>query len=83
MHRASRTYARPSDGYRSTTAHRAGQVQEILAQRGQHRIAGAVDRVVAATAELQGLTQLHRHQDFERIAGVTGQVLQWWPTAGK
>ncbi|MFC9913024.1 PIN domain nuclease [Streptomyces sp. NPDC127197] len=63
---------------------RARQVQEILTQRGQHRSAGAVDLVVAATAELQGLTLLHRDRDFECIAAVTGQALQWYgPDAGK
>jgi predicted nucleic acid-binding protein len=49
---------------------RAWRVQENLTQRGQHRSAGAVDLVVAATAELQGLTLLHRDRDFERIAAV-------------
>ncbi|MDO0934899.1 PIN domain nuclease [Streptomyces sp. DG2A-72] len=63
---------------------RAWQVQEILTQRGQHRSAGAVDLVVAATAELQGLTLLHRDRDFKCIAAVTGQALQWYgPDAGK
>ena len=63
---------------------RAWRVQEILSQRGQHRSAGAVDLVVAATAELQGLTLLHRDRDFEFIAAVTGQALQWYgPEAGK
>ncbi|MFF8917208.1 PIN domain nuclease [Streptomyces sp. NPDC015032] len=63
---------------------RAWQVQELLTQRGQHRSAGAVDLVVAATAELQGLTLLHRDHDFECIAAVTGQAMQWYgPVAGK
>lgn len=63
---------------------RAWQVQDILTQRGQHRSAGAVDLVVAATAELQGLTLLHRDRDFECIATVTGQALQWYgPEPGK
>ncbi|MEU5161829.1 PIN domain nuclease [Streptomyces sp. NPDC020875] len=63
---------------------RAWQVQELLTRRGQHRSAGAVDLVVAATAELQGLTLLHRDRDFDRIAAVTGQALQWFgPEAGK
>ena len=40
--------------------------------------------MVAATAELQGLTLLHRDRDFECIAAVTGQALQWYgPGAGK
>lgn len=57
---------------------RAWQVQEALTKRGQHRSAGAVDLVVAATAELQGLTLLHRDRDFDCIAAVTGQALQWY-----
>lgn len=52
--------------------------------RGQHRSAGTADLVVAATAEPQGLTLLHRDRDFECIAAVTGQALQWYgPEAGK
>ncbi|MFJ2645854.1 PIN domain nuclease [Streptomyces sp. NPDC087420] len=63
---------------------RAWQVQEALTTRGQHRGTGAVDLVVAATAELQGLTLLHRDRDFECIAAVTGQALQWYgPDIGK
>ncbi|MFI6983062.1 PIN domain nuclease [Embleya sp. NPDC050154] len=63
---------------------RAWQVQGELTDRGHHRSAGAVDLVVAATAELQGLTLLHRDRDFDCIAAVTGQALQWYgPAAGK
>jgi predicted nucleic acid-binding protein len=46
---------------------RASQVQELLTGRGEHRSAGAVDLVVAATAELQGLTLLHRDHGFDCI----------------
>jgi len=63
---------------------RAWQVQEELTSRGQHRSVGPVDLVVAATAELQGLTLLHRDRDFDCIAAVTGQALQWYgPAAAK
>jgi predicted nucleic acid-binding protein len=63
---------------------RAWQVQDALTDRGAHRGAGAVDLVVAATAEPQGLTLLHRDRDFDRIAAVTGQALQWYgPPTGK
>ncbi|MDH6215211.1 PIN domain nuclease [Streptomyces pseudovenezuelae] len=63
---------------------RAWEVQDVLTERGQHRSAGAVDLVVAATAELQGLTLLHRDRDFECIAAVTGQAVQWYgPVTGK
>jgi predicted nucleic acid-binding protein len=57
---------------------RAWDVQELLTRKGQHRSAGPVDLVVAATAELRGLTLLHRDRDFECIAAVTGQPLQWY-----
>jgi predicted nucleic acid-binding protein len=63
---------------------RAWHVQDLLTRRGQHRSAGPVDLIVAATAELQGLTLLHRDRDFESVAAVTGQALQWYgPVAGK
>ncbi|MFF8649774.1 PIN domain nuclease [Streptomyces griseoluteus] len=63
---------------------RAWQVQDALTAQGRHRSAGAVDLVVAATAELQGLTLLHRDRDFDCIAAVTGQALQWYgPEPGK
>ncbi|HCA85337.1 MAG TPA: VapC toxin family PIN domain ribonuclease [Streptomyces sp.] len=63
---------------------RAWEVQELLTQRGQHHSAGAVDLVVAATAELRGLTLLHRDHDFECIAAITGQAMQWYgPEVGK
>ncbi|GGK58820.1 ribonuclease VapC18 [Planomonospora parontospora subsp. parontospora] len=63
---------------------RAWQVQGMLTTQGWHRSAGPVDLVVAATAELRGLTLLHRDHDFDRIAAVTGQALQWYgPGAGK
>ncbi|MFJ8018613.1 PIN domain nuclease [Streptomyces sp. NPDC096339] len=62
---------------------RAWQVQEALTQQGKHRSAGAVDLVVAATAELQGLTLLHCDHDFECIAAVTGQPLQWYGPDGR
>ncbi|MFI9584402.1 PIN domain nuclease [Streptomyces sp. NPDC052236] len=62
---------------------RAWHVQEALTKQGKHRSAGAVDLVVAATAELQGLTLLHRDHDFECIAAVTGQPLQWYGPEGR
>ncbi|GAA2888921.1 PIN domain nuclease [Streptosporangium fragile] len=63
---------------------RAWQVQGMLTAHGRHRGAGPVDLVVAATAELRGLTLLHRDRDFECIAAVTGQALHWYgPEGGK
>jgi predicted nucleic acid-binding protein len=57
---------------------RAWEVQGELTSLGRHRGAGPVDLVVAATAELFGLTLLHHDQDFTTIAGVTGQALRWY-----
>jgi predicted nucleic acid-binding protein len=57
---------------------RAWEVQGELAAVGQHRGAGPVDLVIAATAELLGLTLLHHDRDFATIAGVTGQALRWY-----
>jgi predicted nucleic acid-binding protein len=46
--------------------------------KGRHRSTGPVDLMVAATAELHGLTLLHHDRDFGQIAGVTGQPLRWY-----
>lgn len=61
---------------------RAWDVQRELTQRGKHRSAGAVDLMIAATAELQGLTVLHYDRDFETVAEVTGQPTQWLAAPG-
>ena len=37
-----------------------------------------MDLVIAATAELHGLTLLHRDRDFGVIAQVTGQPVRWY-----
>jgi predicted nucleic acid-binding protein len=61
---------------------RAWQVQEELTRTGKHRSAGAVDLLIAATAELQGLILLHYDRDFETIAEATGQPTQWLAPPG-
>jgi len=55
---------------------RAVQVLTMLADRGQHRAPSIPDLIIAATAELAGLTVLHRDKDFEVIAAVTGQTVE-------
>lgn len=52
---------------------RAGEVQLLLADRGQHRAPAIPDLLVAATAELAGLVVLHDDKDFGLIAELTGQ----------
>lgn len=56
---------------------RAAEVQEALTDRGTHRSAGTVDLLVAATAELHGLTLLHYDADFLQISAVTGLRVRW------
>lgn len=55
------------------TEDRALAVQTLLADRAHHRAASVADLIVAATAELAGLTVLHLDKDFELIAEITGQ----------
>ncbi len=52
---------------------RAVEVLTLLAGRGQHRAPSVPDLIIAATAELAGLTVLHLDKDFEIIAELTGQ----------
>ena len=56
---------------------RALAVQAQLAKRSQHRGVPLPDLVIAACAESAELTVLHYDADFERIAEVTGQPVQW------
>lgn len=56
---------------------RAMDVMEGLAMAGRHRAAGIPDLLIAAVAERAGLTVLHYDEDFELIAGVTGQPMRW------
>jgi hypothetical protein len=58
---------------------RAREVQQLLTTAGEHRSAGAVDLLVAATAELTELTLLHCDRNFETIAKHTGQPTRMLP----
>jgi predicted nucleic acid-binding protein len=55
---------------------RAVEILALLADRGQHRAPSIPDLIIAATAELAGLTVLHLDKDFEVIAAVTGQPVE-------
>lgn len=56
---------------------RARAVQAALARRSQHRAAGIVDLLTAATAEHYGAIVLHYDSDFEHIGAVTAQPTRW------
>jgi predicted nucleic acid-binding protein len=58
------------------TEDRAVEILSLLADRGQHRAPSTPDLIIAATAELAGLTVLHLDKDFEIIAAVTGQPIE-------
>jgi len=62
-----------------TIEDRAVEVQQLLADRGQHRAPSVPDLLIAATAELAGLVVLHLDKDFDLIAEVTGQQTERLP----
>ena len=61
---------------------RAIDVLEGLARSGHHRAAGIPDLLIAAVAERHGLAVLHYDKDFELIATVTTQAVEWVVPAG-
>ena len=75
--RATRTRAFPLVPMAQADFDRAIQVMEALAQRGQHRAAGLPDLLIAAVAERKRLTLVHYDADFDLVAAVTGQPMQW------
>ncbi|MYA09906.1 MAG: PIN domain nuclease [Gemmatimonadetes bacterium] len=58
------------------TFQRAIEVQGLLARRGRHRVP-IPDLIIAAAAEQAGMVLLHHDADFDRIAAVTGQAVEW------
>lgn len=55
---------------------RAVEVLMLLAERGRHRAPSVPDLLIAATAELTGMTVLHVDKDFDLIADLTGQPVE-------
>jgi predicted nucleic acid-binding protein len=56
---------------------RALDVHRRLAEDSQHRHFRLPDLIIAATAEDHGATVLHYDADFDRIARITGQPVEW------
>ena len=56
---------------------RAIDVITELARRAHHRAVGLQDLVIAAVAERAGLAVLHYDADYELVAAVTGQPVEW------
>ena len=55
---------------------RAIDIQHLLARRGQHRLP-VPDLLVAAVAGINELAVIHYDADYDRIAAVTGQTVEW------
>jgi predicted nucleic acid-binding protein len=62
---------------------RALEVQILLAKAGRHRAPSIPDLLIAATAELAGLTVLHLDKDFDLVAEVTGQSCERLRAGGR
>lgn len=74
--RQRRMFAYKSIPITQATLARAIAVQGQLAKRGQHRVS-IPDLIIAAAAEEAGLTILHYDHDYDVIAEVTGQPVEW------
>ena len=77
----SRVRARRALAYRKVDLteavfNRAIDVQGLLAGRGRHRLP-IPDLIIAAAAEAARMTVLHYDADFDTIAAVTGQDMEW------
>lgn len=56
---------------------RALDVQRELARRSMTRSAGIPDLLIAAVAERHRVIVLHYDADFEHVAAITGQPVEW------
>lgn len=61
---------------------RAMDVHRLLAASSQHRHFRLPDLIIAATAEQHDATVLHYDADYDRIAAVTGQPVEWVAAKG-
>jgi predicted nucleic acid-binding protein len=75
--REEHTYAFPLVPMTQDDVDRAMDVMILLAAAQQHRSAKLPDLLIASTAERAGLTMLHYDGDFDHIARVTGQPMEW------
>ncbi len=83
-HRAMRQFrtAWPQVDMSKPVLDRAVEVQDELADRSQQRGAKIADLLIAAAAEAAGLVVLHYDHDFDLIATVTSQPVEWILPAG-
>ena len=62
----------PIEGLTPAIEELAWQSLQLLAKKGQHRAPSLADLMIAATAQLCGLTVLHLDKDFDLISNATG-----------
>jgi hypothetical protein len=74
--------ALPEAPITSGVLHRALQIAGAMAASGLHRGAKPADLVIAAAAEAADLAVLHYDDDYDRIASVTRQPMEWVAPAG-
>lgn len=56
---------------------RAEDVLAQLSKTGRHRAVSLPDLLIAAVAERSGLVVAHYDADFDIVATVTGQTVEW------
>jgi predicted nucleic acid-binding protein len=64
-------------GHHDEDWHRALDVHGALWRSGHVRAVGFSDRLIAAVAEREQVTLLHYDSDYDLIAQVTTQPMQW------
>jgi predicted nucleic acid-binding protein len=61
---------------------RALEIQRMLATRSQHRGVGLADLIIAACAGVNDATVVHYDADYDLVATVTDQPVEWVVAAG-
>ena len=64
-------------GDRDEDWHRALEVQSVLWRTGRVRAVGFPDLLIAAVAERELVTLRHYDSDYDLVAEVTSQPMQW------
>ncbi|SRR5213593_4452510 len=75
--RSRRAAAFPRVAMSEEDFNRAEGVMAQLAKKGHHRAVSLPDLLIAAVAERSRLVVLHYDADYDLIASVTGQEVEW------
>lgn len=81
--RVERAAAFPRIAMREADFLRAEEVIASLARTGHHRAVSLPDLLIAAVAERSQLVVLHYDGDYDLIARVTGQPVEWIAPRGR